>query len=109
MSKETQEDDYFISKRELGKLFDNKYSLDVNLWCGQKPSEKGSHVLYPLLKSYLLSNVQLREPDIDTYQKGGVVWIKANGGSVSLFDVLEVPNKRCLIPSLGNSEPRLNF
>lgn len=93
MQKETKEDDYFISKRELGKLFDSSFPLEVNLWRGQKPSEKGAHVLYPILKSYLLSNGKIREPDIDTYQKGGVIWIKANGGGVSLFDVLGVPNK----------------
>lgn len=50
-------------------------------------------MLYPLLKSYLLSNGQVREPDIDTHQKNGTTWVKANGGGISLFDVLGVPNK----------------
>lgn len=94
MDNKQKEDDFFISKRELGKLFDSKFPLDINLWRGQKPSEKGQNILYPLLKSFLLSNGQVREPDIDTYKKNGEVWIKANGGGVSLFDVLGVPNKK---------------
>lgn len=66
MKKKYEESDFFVSKRELGKLFDSKYPLDVHLWRGQKPADTGKKVLYPLLKSYLLSNGQIREPDIDT-------------------------------------------
>lgn len=93
-NKKEEESDFFISKRELGKLFDSKFPLNLHLWRGQKPAESGTPILYPLLKSYLLSNGQVREPDIDTYLVSGVVWVKANGGGVSLFDVLGVPNKK---------------
>ena len=87
-----KEDEYFIKKRELGELFDSKFPLTLHLWRGQKPEEGHCPVLYPLLKSYLLSNGRTREPDIDTYQKSDTTWIKANGKGVSLFDVFGVPN-----------------
>lgn len=39
MKKKYEESDFFVSKRELGKLFDSKYPLDVHLWRGQKPAD----------------------------------------------------------------------
>lgn len=53
---ELQEDEYFIHKREIGELFDSSHDLDVNLWRGQKTSERGQPITYPILKSFLLSN-----------------------------------------------------
>ena len=94
MKNEEKEDEYFINKRALGELFDSKFPLSVHLWRGQKPEESHSPVLYPLLKSYLLANGNTREPDIDTYSKGGTTWVKANGKGVSLFDVLGVPHSK---------------
>lgn len=88
------EDEYFIQKRELGELFDSSYVLDVNLWRGQKPGERGNPICYPILKSFLLSNGRTREPDILTYDVHGELWVKATSGGVSLFDVLGVPVRR---------------
>lgn len=39
------EKEFFIKKRELGELFDSTYSLDVNLWRGQK-TEQRAHLRY---------------------------------------------------------------
>ena len=89
-----KEDSYFINKRALGELFDSKFPLNLHLWRGQKPAEKGNPVLYPTLKAFLLSNGKRREPDIDTYEKNGTTWVKATSGGVSLFDALGVPNSK---------------
>lgn len=85
------EDEFFIKKRELDELFDSKYALNVNLWRGKKKDQKGTSPLYPILKAFKLSNGKIRKPDIDTYSKGGVFWVKCTSGGVSLFDVLGVP------------------
>lgn len=92
--KKENEDDYFIRKRELGELFDSTYSLDVNLWRGQKKENRSSPALYPLLKSFKLSNGRVRKKDIRTYLKSGEQWIDCKSGGVSLFDVFGVPNKK---------------
>jgi hypothetical protein len=91
---EETEDEFFVNKRELGELFDSRFDLDVNLWRGQKVSERGSPPLYPILKAFKLSNGRTRYPDIETYQKNGQLWVKSTSGGVSLFDVLGVPVKR---------------
>ena len=88
------ESEFFIKKRELGELFDSNFDLDVNLWRGQKPAERGSPPLYPILKSFLLSNGQTRGTDISTYPKNGESWVDSESGGVSLFDVLGVPASR---------------
>lgn len=94
MSKKENEDQFFIKKRELGELFDSSYSLDVNLWRGQKKQQQGSPVLYPILKSFKLSNGNTRKADIDTYSVDTELWVKCTSGGVSLFDLLGVPVKR---------------
>lgn len=94
MNREEKENDYLMEKRELGELFDSSYDLNVNLWRGQKLEERGSPALYPILKSFKLSNGRLRRPDIRTYYKNGEQWIDSTSGGVSLFDVLGVPNKK---------------
>jgi hypothetical protein len=91
---ENKEDDFFLKKRELGELFDSAYDLNVNLWRGQKPGERGSPVLYPILKAFKLSNGKTRKEDIRTYQKNGELWVDWKSGGVSLFDVLGVPVKK---------------
>lgn len=92
--REEKEDDYFIHKRELGELFDSKFDLNVNLWRGQKPEERGSPALYPILKAFKLSNGRIRKPDIKTYPLNNEVWIDCKSGGISLFDLLGVPNKK---------------
>ncbi len=87
------EDEFFIKKRELGELFDSTYSLDVNLWRGQKTEQRGTPPLYPILKAFKLSNGQTRKADIDTYTKNGELWVKCTSGGVSLFDLMGVPVK----------------
>jgi hypothetical protein len=92
MKKDNQkEDEFFINKRELGELFDSSYSLEINLWRGQKREFRGSPALYPILKSFKLSNGKVRKPDIDTYMKNGALWVNCKSGGVSLFDVFGVP------------------
>ena len=93
-SKKESEDEFFIRKRELSELFDSSYSLDVNLWRGQKRDQRGAPALYPILKSFKLSNGKTRKADIDTYTRGGELWVKCTSGGVSLFDVMGVPVKR---------------
>ncbi len=88
------EDEYFINKRALGELFDSTYALNVNLWRGQKPDQRGAPPLYPILKAFKLSNGRTRNPDIATYTKGGELWVNCKSGGVSLFDLLGVPVKR---------------
>lgn len=48
------------------------------------------------MKSFLLSNGNTRDPDIQTCQKDGVVWIESRSGGISLFDRLGVPNSKWL-------------
>lgn len=91
---EKKENEYLIEKRELGELFDSDYDLNINLWRGQKPNERGNPLLYPILKTFKLSNGRTRKPDIKTYPKNGELWIDSNSGGVSLFDVLGVPNRK---------------
>ncbi|HMW46745.1 MAG TPA: hypothetical protein PKC70_00495 [Cellvibrionaceae bacterium] len=85
------EDDFFIKKRELGELFDSTYALDVNLWRGQKKALRGTPPLYPILKSFKLSNGRTRKADIETYLRNGEQWVKCTSGGVSLFDLMGVP------------------
>jgi len=61
----------------------------------------GQPILYPILKSFLLSNGKTRDPDIVTYKKNGEQWIDSKSGGVSLFDRLGVPNKKWLYYRLG--------
>lgn len=89
-----KEDEFFIKKRQLNALFDSTYPLDINLWRGQKPDERGNPIFYPILKSFLLSNGNVRDPDIETYDVNGELWVKCTSGGISLFDVLGVPNKK---------------
>ncbi|WP_445354876.1 hypothetical protein ACJJI5_18395 [Microbulbifer sp. EKSA008] len=94
MKKNKKEEEFFIKKRELGELFDSEFNLDVNLWRGQRRADRGSPVLYPILKSFRLSNGKIRNPDIDTYWSNGEWWVDCTSGGVSLFDVLGVPVSR---------------
>ena len=94
MPTKEKENDYLIHKRELGELFDSKYALNINLWRGQKAEDKSNPPLYPILKSFKLSNGRVRKKDIRTYTKNGELWIDCKSGGVSLFDVLGVPNKK---------------
>ena len=100
MKNEEKEDEYFIHKRELGELFDSNYDLNVNLWRGQKKENKGSPVLYPLLKSYKLSNGRIRKKDIRTYPKNGEQWIDCLSGGISLLMFSEYPINAGNITSL---------
>ncbi len=92
--REEKEDDYFIHKRELNELFDSNYNLDINLWRGQKTEARGSPALYPILKSFKLSNGRVRKKDIKTYTRNNEAWIDCKSGGISLFDVFGVPNKK---------------
>jgi Tse2 ADP-ribosyltransferase toxins len=85
-----KEDRFFIEKKELGELFDSKFSLNVNLYRGNNPNNNSS-ALYPILKSFLLSDGRIRKADIKTYLKNGVEWINSKYGGVSLFDVKGCP------------------
>ncbi len=92
MKVDEKEDEYFIKKRELGELFDSKYDLNVNLFRGRNPSS-GTPALYPILKSFLLSDGRVRDEDIKTYRKNGDLWVDSKSGGISLFDVKGVPVK----------------
>jgi hypothetical protein len=87
---EEKENMYFVEKRALGELFDSKYDLNVNLSRGRNPNNDDP-VLYPILKSFLLSNGRVRDEDIKTYEKGGERWVKCRSGGISLFDALGFP------------------
>ena len=99
--KKSMDDDLYLEKRKLGELFDSSYSLEVNLWRGQKPGDTGSPALYPILKSFLLSNGRTRDPDIVTYKQDGVLWIDSKSGGGSLFDRFGVPNKKWIYLKLA--------
>lgn len=99
--KKSMDEDLYLDKRKMGELFDSSYPLEINLWRGQKPEDVGAPALYPILKSFLLSNGKTRDPDIKTYQKGGEIWIDSKSGGISLFDKLGVPNKKWLYYKLG--------
>ena len=99
--KKSMDEDLYLEKRKLGELFDSSYDLEINLWRGQKPEETGQPILYPILKSFLLSNGKTRDPDIETYRKNGELWIDSKSGGISLFDRLGVPNKKWLYYRLG--------
>lgn len=77
------DDDLYLIKRKLGELFDSAYPFEVNLWRGQKPAESGQPILYPILKSFLLSNGKTRDPDIATYSKSGELWVDSRSGPMS--------------------------
>jgi len=87
-----EEDEYFIEKRALGELFDSNYDLNVNLFRGRNPNNSDP-ILYPILKSFLLSNGRVRDEDIKTYTKNGELWVACNTGGISLFDALGFPVK----------------
>lgn len=90
--KEEKEDKYFVEKRELGELFDSAFDLNVNLFRGRNPN-KDDPVLYPILKSFLLSDGRVRNEDIKTYDKNGEKWVDCKSGGISLFDALGFPVK----------------
>ena len=92
MTEEEKEDSYFVEKRALGELFDSKYDLNVNLFRGKNPNNDDP-ILYPILKSFLLSNGRVREEDIKTYRKSGELWVKCKTGGISLFDAVGCPVK----------------
>jgi len=87
-----EEDEYFVEKRELGDLFDSKYDLNINLYRGRNPNNDDP-ILYPILKSFLLSNGRVRDEDIKTYTKNGELWVHCRTGGISLFDALGYPVK----------------
>ncbi|GAA6166343.1 hypothetical protein [Sessilibacter corallicola] len=93
-NKKSLDEELYIEKRKLGELFDSSYDLELNLWRGQKPEDKGKPILYPILKSFLLSNGNVRDPDIATYINNNELWVDSKSGGVSLFDKLGVPNKK---------------
>ena len=86
------ESEFYIKKRALRQLFDKDTPLNVDLYRGQKPDERGSPVLHPILKAYLLSNGKERPADITLYQKDGVPWVDSTSGGVSLFDIIGNPS-----------------
>lgn len=91
-SNKQKEDQFFIRKRELGELFDSTYPLEINLWRGNNPHNKNP-ILYPILKSFLLSNGRLRKEDIKTYTRNNELWVDATSGGISLFDKRGIPVK----------------
>ena len=92
MKEEKEEDQYLIEKIELGELFDSKFNLNVNLFRGRNPNNKDP-ILYPILKSFLLSDGRLRNEDIKTYRKNGELWVNSKSGGISLFDAKGYPVK----------------
>lgn len=86
------ESEFYVRKRELRQLFDKDTPLNVDLYRGQKPDERGSPILYPILKAYMLSNGRERPVDIETFQKDGVLWVNSASGGVSLFDIIGNPS-----------------
>jgi len=60
----------------------------------KKTGDRGIPVLYPILKSFKLSNGRVRKKDIHTYRQNGEFWIDCKSGEISLFDVLGAPNKK---------------
>lgn len=87
---------------------DGLYTLEINLWRGQKQEESGQPILYPILNPFSLSNGKKRDPDIRTYKKNGAQWIDSKSGGVPLFDKLGVPNKKWLYYRLniGTNMPK---
>lgn len=93
MKKENeQEDEFFIEKRALNELFDSTFDLNVNLFRGRNPNNNDP-ILYPILKSFLLSNGRVRDEDIKTYTKNGAAWVDCKSGGISLFDAKGIPVK----------------
>ena len=102
-----KEDEFFVEKRALGELFDSKFDLNVNLFRGSNPNNNDS-ILYPILKSFLMSNGRVREEDIKTYKKGGELWVDCKSGGISLFDKKGAPVKswEYYILSIGSKLPK---
>ncbi|WP_299587150.1 hypothetical protein [uncultured Microbulbifer sp.] len=92
MKEDEKEDQFFVDKRELGELFDSSFDLNVNLFRGRNPNNSDP-ILYPILKSFLLSNGRVRNEDIKTYRKGGELWVDCKSGGISLFDAKGCPVK----------------
>ena len=88
------ESEFYIKKRAILELFDSKYPLAVNLWRGERLPSDGTPFLYPILKSFKLSNGKPRNADIKTYQKNGELWVDSSSGGISLFDLFGVPMKK---------------
>jgi hypothetical protein len=80
-----------MQKRQLGMIFDIDTPLKMPLYRGQRPDARGDSILYPILKAFLKSNGQERPADIKTYTKNGVLWVDAESGGVSLFDMVGIP------------------
>ncbi len=99
-----KENSFFIKKRELGELFDSSYDLDVNLFRGVNPNNN-SPALYPILKSFLLSDGRVRNEDIKTYKKRDVLWVDCKSGGISLFDKKGIPVKSWDCFMLGREIP----
>ncbi len=102
-----KEDEYFVEKRALGELFDSKFDLNINLFRGRNPNNNDP-ILYPVLKSFLMSNGRVREEDIKTYRKGGELWVSCKSGGISLFDKKGAPVKswEYYILSIGSKLPK---
>ncbi|HVK98214.1 MAG TPA: hypothetical protein VM553_00305 [Dongiaceae bacterium] len=88
-----KEDEFFIKKRQLNALFDSTYPLNINLWRGQKPDERGNPIFYPILKSFLLSNGNVRDPDIETYEVSGELWVNAPAAAFRFLMCWVYPTK----------------
>jgi len=52
-----------------------------------------SPALYPILKSFLLSDGRVRNEDIKTYKKNDILWVDCKSGGISLFDKKGIPVK----------------
>ena len=92
MRDDNDEKELFLDKNEINNIFDSKYDLNINLFRGRNPNNDDP-ILYPILKSFLMSNNKVRNADIKTYMKNGVLWINSKSGGVSLFDALGYPVK----------------
>ena len=90
-NKRKTESEFYIKKRNLGQLFDNNTPLKTDLYRGQKPEDRTSPLLHPILKDYLLSNGKTRYADMVPYSKNGEPWVSSAKGGVSLFDIIGTP------------------
>lgn len=102
-----KEGEFFVEKRALGELFDSTFDLNINLFRGNNPNNNDS-ILYPILKSFLMSNGRVREEDIKTYRIGRELWVDCKSGGISLFDKKGVPVKswEYYILSIGSKLPK---
>lgn len=71
-------EDILISRGQLEKIYRGK--LGIYLWRGLNIDDERNNPLYPDLAPRTLPSGDIRQPDVDTEDRDGELWVKAEIG-----------------------------